>query len=378
MRGNYSLSGLFGGDLFVVCGSNLNRLTDNGNGTITVTPITGTIAGTGCPEVAWQAGAGYQRLWISDGLLLQYYAGLSTANGTLTLVHAVVDGTDVFEVGGVYYGFGTTFSGSDAGTITNPFIVNPTTIGTILDPLNQVVLAVTATGTPGTDYSTTLTGPNTLVTAANNSGVTPATSILFNALTAGTGGDTITFTVTSGSALTASGTGTLANGGLNVLQGCTMPGGVTPGSITQVSSYVLVAESNTQEFFWVEPGNITIDPLDFASKESSPDPIICMRAVGDQVMIMGSKSTENWYATGNLAAPFAPIEGRVYARGVINGTPVVVDDGVVLVGDDGRVYSIGYQPGDSTDTPWGVNRISNNGIEERVRYQIRREDGLTP
>ena len=121
-----------------------------------------------------------------------------------------------------------------------------------------------------------------------------------------------------------------------------------------------------------------IDPLDFASKESSPDPIIHMRAVGDQVMIMGAKSTENWYATGNLAAPFAPIEGRVYARGVVNGTPVVVDDGIILVGDDGRVYSIGYQPGDSTDTAWGVNRISNNGIEERVRYQIRRQQGLTP
>jgi hypothetical protein len=103
-----------------------------------------------------------------------------------------------------------------------------------------------------------------------------------------------------------------------------------------------------------------------------------MRAVGDQVMIMGAKSTENWYATGTLSAPFAPIEGRVYARGVMNGTPVVVDDGIILVGDDGRVYSIGFQPGDSTDTSWGVNRISNNGIEERVRYQNRRQDGLIP
>jgi len=380
MRGNYALSGLFNDALFVVCGSNLYKITDTvaGDGAnLTVTQITGSIEGTGYPEVAWQAGAGYQRLWITGGTLLQYYQGTSSANGTLTLTGTIVNGVDTMEVNGTYYTWGTTFSPSDAGTSVHPFVVNPASLSTG-GPLDQLQLAVTGTGDPGTDYSSTITGPNTAVTAANNSGVTPATSLLFSAITPGAGGNSITFTVTGGTALTASGSGTLANGGLEALQGCTMPGGVTPTSLTQVSSYVLVSQSNSQIFFWVNPGEISIDPLNFASKESSPDPITCMRAVGDQVMIMGAKSTENWYATGNLAAPFAPIEGRVYARGVQAGTPVVVDDGVILVGDDGRVYSIGYQPGDSTDTAWGVNRISNNGIEERVRYQIRRTQGLTP
>lgn len=374
MRGNYTLAGLFNDALFVVCGSNLYKIDLN----LTVTPITGTVGGTGYPEVAWQAGIGYQRLWISDGLLLQYYDGLSKANGTLSLTGTIVNGTDKFQVDGVFYVWGTVFSPSDAGTNANPYVINPTSLSSGVDPLDQLVLAITATGIAGTDYSATITGPHTHVTAANNSGVIPATSVKLSAKVAGTGGNALTFVVTGGTHLTASGSGTLQNGGLNVLQGCTMPGGVTPGSLTQVSSYVMVAQGNSQVFFWVKPGEITIDPLDFASKESSPDPIVHMRAVGDQVMIMGDKSTENWYATGNLAAPFAPIEGRVYARGVIPGTPVVVDDGIMLVGDDGRVYSIGFQPGDTTDTAWGVNRISNNGIEERVRYQIRREDGLTP
>jgi hypothetical protein len=374
MRGNYSLAGLFSDSLFVVCGSNLYRIAQD----LTVTHITGTLSGTGYPEVAWQAGIGYQRLWISDGVLLQYYQGPSSASGTLTLTGTIVNGTDKFEVDGVFYVWGTTFSGLDAGTTSHPYVINPTSIGTVLDPLNQLVLAITDTGIAGTDYSGTITGPHTTVTAANNSGLIPATSTKLSALAPGSGGDTITFTVTGGTALSASGSGTLANGGLQALQGCTMPGGVTPQSLTQVSSYVLVSVAASQEFFWVNPGEITIDPLNFASKESSPDPIEVMRAVGDQVLIMGAKSTENWYATGNIAAPFAPIEGRVYARGVVQGTPVVVDDGIVLVGDDGRVYSIGYQPGDATDTAWGVNRISNNGIEERVRYQIRRELGLTP
>lgn len=374
MRGNAALSGLFNDALFVVCGTNLYKIAQD----LTVTHILGTIGGTGFPEFAWQAGIGYERLWVSDGVLLQYYQGESSASGTLTLTGTIVNGTDQFEVGGVYYTWGITFAPTDDGTSAHPFVVKPTDVLNALAPLDQLVLAISDTGVSGVDYSATIAGPNTLITAANNSGLSPATSLKISAILPGTGGNSIAFTITGGTALTASGTGTLTSGGIQALQGCEMPGGVAPGSITQVSSYVLVSVSGTFEFFWVTPGETTIDPLNFASKESSPDPIISMREVGDQVLIMGAKSTENWYATGNLAAPFAPIEGRVYARGVVAGTPVIVDDGVILVGDDGRVYSIGFQPGDTTDTSWGVNRISNNSIEERIRYQIRREQGLTP
>lgn len=374
MRGNYSLSGLFDDSLFVVCGTNLYRI----NQDLTETLIVGEISGSGTPEVAWQAGAGYERLWISDGALLQYYEGVSPAIGTLSLTGTITNGTDAFEVAGVYYTWGTTFSGSDDGSAGHPYIVNPTTILSAVDPLNQLVLAITNTGIAGTDYSATIVGANTQVTAVNNSGATPATSIKISANTVGTGGNSITFTVTGGTHLTASGTGHLASGGLHVLQGCTMPGGVTPLSLTEVSSYVLVSVANTQQFYWVNPGDVIILPLNFASKESSPDPIHMMRTVGDQVMIMGAKSTESWYATGVFETPFAPVSGRVYARGVLPGSAVVINDGIILVGDDGRVYSIGLSSTNSEDTPGGVNRISNNGVEERIRYQIRREQGLTP
>lgn len=369
MRGNYALNGLMSDSLFVVCGSNLYRIKQD----MSVTLITGIINGTGYPEVAWQKGAGYERFWISDGLLLQYYGGTSLASGSLTKVGSIVNGTDKFEVGGVYYVWGTTFTGSDAGTSAHPFIVNP-----LADPLGQLLKAIMASGTPGTDYSSTLAGANVFATCTSD-GNTPVVTLKFTAIPTGTAGNSIAFTVVAGAGLTVSGSGFLQGGGIDALQGVNMPDATTiPNSLTQVSSYVLVSVANDQKFYWVNPGEITIDPLNFASKESSPDPITCMRAVGDQVLIMGEKSTENWYATGNISAPFAPIEGRVYARGAIGGTPVVIDDGVLLAGDDGRVYSIGFQPGDGTDAGWGVARISNNGIEERVRKQIRREDGLNP
>lgn len=368
MRGNYALSGLFNDSLFSVSGENLYRIHSD----MSVTQITGVISGTGHPEVAWQKGAGYERLFISDGLLLQYYAGTTAAHGTLTKVGAIVNGTDKINIAGVYYVWGTSFSGSDAGTSLHPYVVNP-----LSNPMNQLILAIMNAGTPGTDYSGTITQQNTYV-GATGDGLTPVVTVTIAAVTPGSAGNSLPFAVVAGTGTTASGSGTLANGGIDALQGVNMPDGVPPNSLTQVSSYVLVSVANDQKFYWLNPGETTIDPLNFASKESSPDPITTMRAVGDQVLIMGEKSTENWYATGNLAAPFAPIQGRVYARGALNGTPVVVDDGVFLVGDDGRVYSVGFQPGDGTDVGWGVERVSNNGIEERIRMQIRREEGLTP
>lgn len=369
MRGQYFFAGLFSDSLFTVCGETLYRV----NQDMTVTTISGVVNNTGHPELAWMKGAGYEYLFISDGLLLQFYAGTTPAKGTLTQSGAVVPGTDVFEIGGIYYGFGTGFSGSDNGTVTHPYLVNPTTQASVLDPMAQLVLAISDGGTPGVDYSSTIGGPNTLVTAVSNEPAT--TSVTFTSIAHNSGANLITTTVTGGTHL-AFGAATLTGGGVDALEGVTMPDGVASQSLTQVSGYVLVSVANTQQFYWLNPGEITIDPLDFASKESSPDNIVSMRAVGDQVLIMGEASAENWYATGDLNAPFAPIEGRVYQRGAIEGTPCIVADSVMLVGDDGVAYEIGYQFGTTAD--WGVHRISNHGIEERIRRQLRREVGLAP
>lgn len=367
MRGNYSLSGLFGDSLFVVSGTNLYKVAQD----LTITHISGVINGTGHPEVAWQKGAGYERLWIADGLLLQFYSGTSSATGTLTLTGSVTPGTDVIQIGGVYYGFGTGFSPSDDGSASFPFLVDPKT-----DALAQLVKAIIFTGIPGSDYSSTIGGPNVEVTA-EVSVDNPTTVLNFTARTPGTSGNFISTTTVGGTALAWT-DAFLINGGIEALQGCQVPDGQTPLSLAQVSSYVLLSISNSQKFYWINPGEIAIDPLNFASKESSPDNISAMRTLGDQVAIIGEKSFENWYATGDSNSPFAPIEGRVYARGAVDGTAQVVDDGIFIVGDDGRVYTIGYQSGDASDIGWGVQRVSNNGIEERIRRQIRREDGLTP
>jgi len=362
IRGNYSKLGLFDGDLFVVSGENLYRYATDG----TKTQITGIINGTGHPEVTWMKGIGYEYLFIADGLLLQFYDGGSHATGTLTLAGGAIT-NQVVRVGDTYYSWNANVdNNSPDGTATHPWLA--LLGGTDAESLANLAKLINFDGVRGVDFSTTLGGPSSIVSATS----TP-TTLVVTAFSVYADGNAIVTTVPSGSFLTWGG-GTLAGGGTHALSGVAVPDGVGIKALATVSSFVLASVANSQMFFWLEPGATTIDPLNFAEKESNPDNIVDMLTVGDQVMITGQGSTENWYATGDPDAPFSPVAGRVYARGTVDGTTVVVKDSVMCIGDDGIVYQMGYSSGSSV--PWGTHRVSNNGIEERIRTQLRREQGL--
>lgn len=363
-RGNYSLEGLFGGDLFTVAGSTLYRYNSAG----TQTTITGLINGTGNPTVAWMKGIGYEYLFIADGLLLQYYAGGTAAAGTLTFTPGAIT-NQVIEIGGTYFSWNANVdNNAPAGTALHPWLAKLG--GTDAISLTNMAKLLDFNGTRGVDFSTALGGPNTLVTAPTTALTTTLTVTARTTLAAG---NAITTSVYSGAGL-AWGGATLSGGNVHALQGVAVPDGLGIQALASVSSYVLASVANSQKFFWLNPGAVTIDPLNFAEKESHPDNIVDMVMQGDTIIICGDGSTENWNATGVLASPFAPYEGRVYMRGAVAGTLVLVKDSVILVGDDGVVYSIGY--GFGTTAQWGVHRVSTHGIEERIRTQLRREQGL--
>lgn len=375
LRGSFTLQGLFGDALWVICGQNLYFIDSQTN----ATKVTGTLPGVLTPEITWQAGAGYQRLWIADGGLLYYYDGDANATGTATFSGSVIPTPTIppttpttIRIGGIYYRFQPTTTQVELGTAAAPFSIYVD--ASRPNACYQLYLCLSGTGRPGWDYSNIAPKPNPQVTVTINSARTVLT---FTASVAGSAGNNIVMTLINGVGLAFS--AATLTGGIGSLNNCPMPDASESAySLTQVSGYVLVSVQDSQKFYWINPGDTTIDPLNFASKESSPDAITSMRTTGDQVLIMGNKSTENWYATGDTTSPFAPIQGRVYDRGSLDGTAVVIDDAVILVGDDGHVYSIGFQSGDTTNAGWGVSRISNNGIEERIRRQLRRELGLIP
>lgn len=380
-RANFSKVGLFGGDLFSVVGNGLIRV----SATETI-PVTGTLANVnnGFVYATWMKGIGYEYLFVSDGQTLQFYS--TRALGVLTLaggsITDVDSGGQIIDIAGVWYAWSANVNaGAPAGTLANPYRAR---LGTAIadglgltgdqSSLSAMALLLNYAGVSGSDYSTAVPGASPTVSAVGPALQTSATKLAVTALVDLSGGNLVSTTVPTGSFLTW-GAATLTGGGNQALQTVTGMGATeVPGSIENLSGSILVAVAGTSKFYWINPGETIIDPLNFASKESNPDNISQMVTVGDQTLIMGDGSTENWYATGNFAAPFAPVEGRVYQRGTLAGTAVLVGDAVILVGNDGKVYSIGYTYG-ATAT-YGVHRISTHGIEERIRTQIRSLGGF--
>jgi hypothetical protein len=149
---------------------------------------------------------------------------------------------------------------------------------------------------------------------------------------------------------------------------------ITPDSIAMVSldvfnEYVLCVQSESDRFYWIEPGEVTIDPINFATAERFPDKILQVRTVGDEFWLLGEKSIEVWRATGDGEAPFQRIDGRAFNFGIFDGTAVrLKDTSIICVADDGTVFNIAGVP-----VP-----ISNPSIAERTRIAIKsaKEAGL--
>lgn len=343
IRKMHSQAGVFGGDLFIVSGTALFRT----DGT-TTTPITGLVQGVGYPVMTSVAIPGWEALFVSDGAALQYYEGESLAAATFTA--SALAANDVVSIGDVAYRFtsGSVDDGTPDGTLALPWLVKLG--GTLALSLSNLFAAIGNTGTPGVTYTTALVEHP----SARPRGLL-GTGFDVVALAGGTAGNDISLGETG--AGTAWSSPTLEGGGGHVLKTSSVPDDAGIVDLVTLASYVLCAEANSRRFFWIKPGEVNIDPLDFSSAESEPDEIVNLLVVGDQLWIFGQSSTEAWYASGNADQPFLPAQGRAFSQGVIPGTVARVQDAILVVGQDRVAYRIAGGP----------ERISHHGIEELLR-----------
>jgi hypothetical protein len=303
------------------------------------------------------------RFYFCDGNALFCYTEDGFATGTLN-ASSVADG-DVVQIGGVYYRLssGSLDSGAPAGTAGNPWRVLST--GTIIQVFTRLYNAINATGEPGTDYSTALVDPHPTVTGTFAS----ATQMRIRANAEGLFGNGISTTETG--ANMAWGAATTTGGGDEGVIPIPTPEGVGVIDVVSLNNFVVVipaqGEGLNGRFYWVEPGELTIDPLNFATAERSADPINSARVFGDQLWNMGQNSTEPWYLTGNLDAPFQRLQGVVFDRGVHQGTAVQVKGSICLVDSFGGVFMI----------QGGEKRISTPDIEEVLRKAIAKQNAKT-
>lgn len=361
IRQVYSQPGSFEDCLFVVSDDKFYRYNVDGSivligggisgNTLKFTPsITATARINSVPEM----------LYLADGKVLWLYMEQGFASGVLTASSLILDG-DTVQIGTVYYRFvtGSVDTGTPDGTSANPWLVLTTDNATTLDNLR---LAVSNKGTPGSNYSTDLQSNPTIA------GISASTTqARVQALDAGAPGNSLPVSVVTGGARLSWGAATLTGGGSPTFTQVQTPDDVGMVSVGFVAGYVIcvcAADANVNgRFYWINPGDTFIDALNFATAERSPDPVYSVRVVGDQFWLLGSNSTEVWYPTGDATgiAPFQRVQGKLFDRGVWQGTDVQIKDSVLLIDSDGIVYQISGA---------GPVRISDSSIEERTRKAI--------
>lgn len=360
IRTIYSQPGSFNDALFVVSYDEIYRVdTDE-----SVTRLAGGITGSSLKATVSMAatarlGSTPEYLYIADGRVLWLYTAEGPSTGTLTSTGAIASGY-VVKVDSTYYQWtsGSVDAGTPDGTVSAPWLMTLGVDNTA--SLNTLRIAINALGIAGTDYSTNLLVANPTVQASTST----STQLHVNAIAFGAGGDGIPVAVSSAPNLSW-GASTLTGGGSPTFTQVATPDDVGVVSVGYVSGFVIVVIAQgygvNGRFYWIEPGETIIDPLNFATAERSPDPIISVRVVGDQFWLLGTNSTEVWYPSGDATAPFQRVQGRLFDRGIWEGTDMAVKDAVLVVDNDGIVYSI---------TGGGPVRISNSSIEERMRDAI--------
>lgn len=351
IRAIFSQEGTFGGDAFIVSFQSLFRYSKAGVKTL----LPGTILGTGTPSMAGTD----EFLFIADGTALKMYDGVgSRAQGVLTGTATPSNGETV-TLNGQVYTFNTVLGGAGSVLIGGSLQAALQNLADAVNSIPETVGVAYGLGTPANTFILSDYGPKIV-------GAGPNYTLTFYARTGGVVGNTYTTTETMAAGSFAA--ATLLGGVGNAISGIPTPDDVAIVSLTVLGGYVLCLVANSQTIYFIRPGEILIDPLDFFSSESLPDEGVNLMTIGDQFWCFNKQSTDAFYLSGDGEAPFAVFQGRSFTKGALEGTTVRLDPEVVVVGHDGIVYAVGGS---------GPQRISNHGIEERIR-KARKTERLNP
>jgi hypothetical protein len=143
-----------------------------------------------------------------------------------------------------------------------------------------------------------------------------------------------------------------------------------PGALTvgYLDGYFVFIEPNSQKV-WVTAllEGTSIDPLDFASAEGSPDNLVSMIVDHREVWLYGTNSVEVWYDAGNADFPLQRIQGAYNEIGCAATFSVAkLDNGLFWLGADARGQGIVYRANGYTG-----QRISTHAIEYAIaQYPI--------
>jgi len=139
------------------------------------------------------------------------------------------------------------------------------------------------------------------------------------------------------------------------------PGAVT---VSYLDGYFVFNEPNSQKI-WVTQllDGTSIDPLDFASAEGSPDGVISVLSDHRELWVFGTDTTEVWYNAGLTDFPLVRIQGAFNEIGCAAPYSVAkMDNQIYWLGKDARGQGIVYRA-----AGYVGQRVSTHAIEWQIQ-----------
>jgi len=365
IRGLASEAGSFDGDLFVASDNQVYRVKGDGTSSLIYTGLANSPNGVVNFAITANIEDVPAYCFIADGGTFLVYMENRYASNVLQGT-AAANGNQV-RIGDIYYQFtnSSVDAGTPDGTAGNPWLV---ALGaTFAEAMQNIGNAINATGAPGTTYSTNLDPHPTVVTQTFFPEAIRVRSRLIGAL----GNSTVT--TETGTNIDWANGGTLVGGGTEGVFEVEVPDNVGIIDAVVLDSFVVCvpAQGNNinGRFYWIEPGEVKIDPLNFATAESAPDGLNGATVFGDQLWLSGDSTTEVWFFTGDPNVPVRRLQGVLFDRGTWEDTAVAMEEGVITIDSEGNVFLInGGEP----------QQLSTPAIAEQIRAAIQYQQFITP
>jgi hypothetical protein len=148
------------------------------------------------------------------------------------------------------------------------------------------------------------------------------------------------------------------------------PGAETVGYL---DGYFVFNEPNSQRV-WVTQllDGSSIDPLDFASAEGSPDGLVAVNVDHREAWLFGTDSVEVWYDVGGTDFPLQRIQGAFNEIGCVAAFSIAkLDNSLFWLGTDARGQGIVYKANGYTG-----QRVSTHAIEYAIAQYGNISDAL--
>jgi Phage stabilisation protein len=151
----------------------------------------------------------------------------------------------------------------------------------------------------------------------------------------------------------------------------TLPLTNAPRQIAFLDGYFLLLEdSHIRVWFSALFNGTSWDALDFFARSQTSDEFVALAVVRDRVYVLGSKTSEVYYDSGDADTPFIPYPGAIVLEGCVARWSVIVgEDQLAWLSEDGQGRARFVRVTEGT-----TQRLSTDAIEFALASYTRLDD----